>query len=81
MGRGNRPPLIATPAPSHMPLATQLAEAGAHVLIEKPLSTSLAGYEALQQAVARRHVVAGVAYVYRSMPVLAALRKEEVLES
>ena len=33
--------VIATPAPLHVPQATRLAEAGVHLLIEKPLSTSL----------------------------------------
>jgi predicted dehydrogenase len=66
--------VIATPAPLHVPQATQLVERGIHVLIEKPLSVSLAGVEALIDAVEARRVVAGVAYVYRAHPVLAEMR-------
>ena len=33
--------VISTPAQSHIPLATRFAEAGIHLLIEKPLGTSL----------------------------------------
>src|SRR5436305_356534 len=29
--------VVATPAPLHIPIATRLAEAGVHLLIEKPL--------------------------------------------
>lgn len=66
--------VIATPAPLHVPMARQLVEAGLHVLIEKPLSTSLDGVDALQEAVVRRGVTAAVAYVYRAHPALAAMR-------
>jgi len=67
--------VVATPAPLHVPLATRLVEAGLHVLIEKPLSTTLDGIERLRQAVIERGVVAAVAYVYRSHPALAAMRQ------
>ena len=66
--------VIATPAPMHVPQATQLVERGIHVLIEKPLSVSLAGVEALIDAAKARRVVASVAYVYRAHPVLAEMR-------
>jgi predicted dehydrogenase len=66
--------VIATPAPLHVPLALRLAEAGVHLLIEKPLSTSLEGVDRLRQSVAHRGVVAAVAYVYRVLPGLAAMR-------
>lgn len=66
--------VVATPAPLHVPMATRLAQAGVHVLIEKPLSTSVEGIEALRQAVADRGVVAAVAYVYRVHPVLRAMQ-------
>ena len=67
--------VIATPAHLHVEMATRLAEAGIHVLIEKPLSTSTEGIERLQQVVRERRVIAGVAYVYRSHPVLADMRQ------
>src|SRR5688572_12399346 len=40
--------VIATPAPLHIPQARRLVEAGLHVLIEKPLSTSLDGIDDLR---------------------------------
>jgi predicted dehydrogenase len=67
--------VIATPAHLHIPMATRLAQAGVHVLIEKPLSTRLDGIDQLRQVVQARQLVAAVAYVYRVHPVLAALRQ------
>jgi predicted dehydrogenase len=66
--------VVATPAPLHIPMATKLAEAGVHLLIEKPLSTSYDGVEALRDVVQRKGVLAAVAYVWRSMPVLAEMK-------
>jgi predicted dehydrogenase len=67
--------VIATPANLHIEMAAQLAEAGIHLLIEKPLATSEAGVERLLALVRERQLVAGVAYVYRSHPVLADMRQ------
>lgn len=67
--------VVATPAPSHVGIATRLAASGVHVLIEKPLGVSKDGLEGLRAAVASNGVVAGVAYVYRSHPVVAAWRE------
>jgi predicted dehydrogenase len=66
--------VIATPAPAHVPLALRLVEAGIHVLIEKPLSTTLDGVPALSLAVRDRRVAAAVAYVYRCHPLLIGMR-------
>lgn len=59
--------VIAVPAQLHVPFATKLAEAGLHLLIEKPLSASLDGLDAMQDAIARSKVAAMVAYVFRSI--------------
>jgi predicted dehydrogenase len=67
--------VIATPAPLHIAMATRLAEAGIHILVEKPLSVGLDGIDRLQDAVKRRGVTAAVAYVYRCHPLLAAMRQ------
>lgn len=67
--------VIATPAPLHVAVATRLVEAGVHVLIEKPLGVALEGIDALTNAVRRRGVTAGVAYVYRCHPLLTAMRQ------
>lgn len=66
--------VVAVPAHLHIAIATQLAEHGLHLLIEKPLSTSTDGIDRLQQIVRDRGLIAGVAYVYRSHPLLIAMR-------
>lgn len=67
--------VIATPAHLHIEIANKLAGEGIHLLIEKPLATSEAGVERLLALVRERRLVAGVAYVYRSHPVLADMRQ------
>jgi len=67
--------VIATPAPLHIPMACQLAKSGIHILIEKPLSTTLDGIDSLQQIVEQQRLVVSVAYVYRVFPMLAAMHE------
>jgi predicted dehydrogenase len=67
--------VICTPAHLHAPMATQLADAGIHPLIEKPLSTSLDGIDRLRQTIEGCRVTCSVAYVYRAHPVLAPMRE------
>jgi predicted dehydrogenase len=66
--------VICTPAHLHLPMAGRLMEANVPVLIEKPLSTTLAGTEQLLELQASRQVPAAVAYVYRAHPALQAMR-------
>jgi predicted dehydrogenase len=66
--------VICTPAPFHIPQAIQGLEAGRHVLIEKPLSHSLAGLDALFAARERAKREVAVAYVYHVYPFLNAAR-------
>jgi len=67
--------VIAVPAHLHVVMATRLAELGMHLLIEKPLSASLDGVAELCRTVRRRGVVAAVAYIYHSHPVLRAMKE------
>lgn len=67
--------VVATPAHLHIAIATKLVEAGYHVLIEKPLSTNLAGIDELEKATLKCGAVVGIAYVFRSFPSLAAMRQ------
>src|SRR5580658_9187650 len=67
--------VIAVPAHLHTPMMMAAAEAGAHLLVEKPLSTSLEGIDRLLQLVQERRLTAAVAYTLRSHPVLAAMRE------
>lgn len=66
--------VICTPAHLHVPMARRVLQHGCHVLIEKPLSQSLAGVEELRQArdLAKRH--AAVAYVLHVNPLLLQAR-------
>ncbi len=66
--------VIAVPAHLHVPFALHLAEAGVHMLIEKPLSTSLDGIPVLQRMVCDRELVAAVAYIFRHHPALVEMR-------
>jgi len=68
--------VIATPAHLHVPMAIRLAEAGTHLLIEKPLSTGLEGIDRLKEEVRTRRLVAAVAYVLRGHPALEAMKRE-----
>ena len=66
--------IVCTPANLHVPQAAQLLAAGTHVLIEKPLSTTEDGIAGLIESAQRKGLVAGVAYVHRSQPVLADMK-------
>lgn len=67
--------VIATPADSHVVIATRLAAAGLHLFIEKPLSTNLDGIGPLEEVIRQRGLTAAVGYVYRCHPLLAAMRR------
>ncbi|HEX7008731.1 MAG TPA: Gfo/Idh/MocA family oxidoreductase [Phycisphaeraceae bacterium] len=67
--------VICAPAPMHVPLATQLAGRRVHLLIEKPLSTTLDGLEDLKQLIQQKGLVAAVAYNLRAHPVLADVKR------
>jgi predicted dehydrogenase len=51
---------IATPHPLHAPPALLAAQAGAHVLVEKPLAASLADCDAMLEAAGRSQIKLGV---------------------
>jgi predicted dehydrogenase len=67
--------VICTPAPFHVVMATQAMEAGAHVLIEKPLSQSLEGVAELIATRDRLKRLAAVAYVLNIYPILSEARE------
>jgi predicted dehydrogenase len=66
--------VIATPANLHIPIAIRLAQGGIHILVEKPLSTSLDAIDELRQLCTVKRIVAATAYVHRVNPCLAAMR-------
>jgi predicted dehydrogenase len=59
---------ICTPNASHVPYATQLMEAGKHVLCEKPLGVSLAEATSAAEVAARTGVVNTIPFAYRFHP-------------
>lgn len=67
--------VICTPAMLHVDLALQALEAGAHVLIEKPLSQSMTGIDRLRETSGRSGRQVAVAYVYHVFPVLVQVRE------
>ncbi|MBN1512861.1 MAG: Gfo/Idh/MocA family oxidoreductase [Phycisphaerae bacterium] len=67
--------VVAAPTHLHVPIALDVISRGLHVLIEKPLSTTMQRVDKLAQAVAETGKVAAVAYVYRAHPAVAAMRK------
>ena len=67
--------LIATPADLHIPIARQCADAQLHMLIEKPLALTLNGIDQLQNTINENKLVACVAYVWRSNPILIQMKQ------
>jgi len=65
--------ILASPAPYHVRTAAALASAGVHILVEKPLSDSLDGVDALIDACGRRGIVLMVGYHLRFDPSLTIL--------
>lgn len=66
--------VVATPAPSHIPISVRCLEAGKHTLIEKPLSLDLTGTAELLAARDRARRFTAVAYVLHFVPALQAAR-------
>ncbi len=67
--------VICTPTPMHLHMATCALEAGLHVLIEKPLSHSLAGVSKLTNVQRRGDRQVAVAYVFHMFPFLRQARE------
>lgn len=66
--------MVACPTFLHEQVGLELAEAGVHALIEKPLAHTVAGAEALREAFTRRGLVGGVGHIERYNPALQSLR-------
>lgn len=66
--------VVCTPAHLHIPMSLELAEYGIGLLIEKPLSISMDGIDALRSLAVAKQTPVSVAYVLRQHPALQALR-------
>ena len=67
--------IIANPSTFHVGVARQLAQAGVHLLIEKPLSSSLEGVAQLIETCKDRKSVLMIGYNLRFLPSLQHFRK------
>lgn len=67
--------VIALPTEEHLPAALALADAGVHMLIEKPLAASSPEAAQIIAAIERRGLAAAVGHVERFNPSLMALRE------
>ncbi len=67
--------LIAGPAVSHIQTALDLAQHGIHLFVEKPLSHTLDGVDALLDLCDRRALVLMVGYNFRFYPPLQVMRQ------
>ena len=60
--------VLATPAATHSPLGREVLRAGRHLLVEKPLATSVADADALVQLAADRHLRLMVGHTFLFSP-------------
>lgn len=67
--------VIATQDTMHVEPAVALAEAGYHVLLEKPMATTAGGARAIVEAARRSNVLLAVCHVLRYTPYTQALRR------
>ncbi|XYI02215.1 Gfo/Idh/MocA family protein [Sorangium sp. So ce1128] len=67
--------VIATPNNIHLPIATAAAQAGKHVLCEKPLGMSYEETEAMAAAAERAGIVHMTAFTYRFVPAIRYMKR------
>jgi predicted dehydrogenase len=67
--------IIATPVKTHTPLALQALNAGKHVLVEKPFTTSVKEAEKLISAAQRRKLVLMVDHVFVYTPAVRKIKE------
>ncbi len=68
--------IICNPAPFHLSVAMDLAEAGIHLLIEKPISHNLANVDGLIHYCKKKKLKLQTAYVLRYHPLIKMLKKK-----
>lgn len=67
--------LVLTPDDTHAPIGTALLEAGKHVMVDKPLATTIEGADALLAAADHAQRVLYPGHNMRFMPVVETLRQ------
>jgi predicted dehydrogenase len=68
--------IIANPSPMHLVIATDLADAGIHLLIEKPLSNNCEGVSELLSLSSARNIKLMTGFNLRFLPCLVFLKKQ-----
>ena len=66
--------IVATPTSTHLQVASELMQAGVHVLVEKPLAPSLGESEQLVQLARKKNLVLQVGHVERFNPALTSVQ-------
>jgi len=66
--------ILAVPAALHERTALKALRAGRHVLVEKPIATTLAGARRMDAEARRRRLVLGVGHTFEYHPAVAAIR-------
>jgi UDP-N-acetylglucosamine 3-dehydrogenase len=67
--------IVATPTSTHVDLGFRLAEAGVHVLLEKPVAATSAEAQKLVEAFTGTDLVAAVGHIERFNPALQQMRR------
>lgn len=75
LARGPEVVLVCTPAYLHVPMALKSLQRGAHVFIEKPLSTNLEGVDSLAQIAKAAGRTVQVGYNLRFHPAMKAMKQ------
>ncbi len=66
--------IVANPTAQHLEVAVPAAQAGCHLLLEKPIAHELRGVDALQRAVEENHVQVLVGFQFRFHPTLRQVK-------
>ncbi len=66
--------MVAVPTAYHEAVAVPLAEAGVHVMVEKPLAPDVAGATRIAEAFESRNLVGAVGHIERYNPALQSMR-------
>lgn len=67
--------VVAAPTADHLDVGLQLAEAGVHALVEKPLAESVVAAEQLRDAFSSADLVGAVGHIERFNPALQELKR------
>lgn len=67
--------VVAAPTIYHLDMATRLADAGVHALIEKPIASTSVDARTLRDLFASRGLIGGVGHIERFNPALRAARE------